>query len=41
MVKKKEGVKMRYENLMKLIKEVAETKPDMTVAEFAKLVKRG
>ena len=30
---------MRYENLVKLIKEVAETKPNMTIGEFAKYVK--
>ena len=30
---------MRYEALKKLIKEVAEDKPDMTVREFAVLIK--
>ena len=30
---------MRYENLVKLIKEVAETQPNMTVGEFAKYIK--
>ncbi len=30
---------MRYENLVKLIKEIAETQPNMTVGEFARYIK--
>jgi uncharacterized short protein YbdD (DUF466 family) len=30
---------MRYENLVKLIKEVAETQPNMTIGEFARYIK--
>ena len=30
---------MRYEDLVKLIKEIAETKPNMTVGEFARYIK--
>ena len=30
---------MRYENLVKLMKIIAETQPNMTVGEFAKYIK--
>ena len=30
---------MRYETLKKLIKEIAETQPNITVGEFAKYIK--